>query len=167
MVLINATSVITPVVAGGAIDNYTFIFILAGGFLGTYLGLVVPFYREKNKYGKEGIELLFDKDFLKIAGGSLVIAIVGTGAIYPHLTALADPSVGYIASFMSAITWAFSMNIAGNWIKGSNNKDAEEQFIVKKAQALQASGKFDTILAKLNGEKSDNNGGSSVTEPSS
>lgn len=161
MALENATTTVIstslPVVAGGAVDNYTYLFILVGGLLGTYLGLMLPFYREKNKYGKEGIELLFDRDFLKIAAGAFVISIVGTGAIYPQLTAMADSNVGYIASFISAATFAFTMNIAGNWIKGTNNKEAEELLAVKKAEELRAIGRFDTVLAKLKGPSSSNN----------
>jgi hypothetical protein len=154
MALENVTTVIStslPNVAGGAVDNYTYVFILVGGLIGTYLGLMLPFYREKNKYGKEGIDLLFDKDFLKVAGGAFIISIVGTGAIYPQLTAMADSNIGYVASFMSAATFAFAMNIAGNWIKGTNNREAEEQLIVKKAEELRATGRFETVLAKLKG----------------
>lgn len=160
MVLENTTAIITtitPTIAGGAIDNNTYIFILIGGLIGTYLGIMLPFYREKNKYGREGIELLFDKDFLKIAVGAFIISIVGTGAIYPQLTALADSSIGYLASFMSAVTFAFTMNIAGSWIKGTNNREAEEQLAVKKAEELKASGRFETVLAKINGNSGSNN----------
>jgi len=134
------------------VDNYTYLFILIGGLIGTYLGVMLPFYREKNKYGKEGIELLFDRDFLKIAAGAFIISVVGTGAIYPQLTALADDSVGYIASFMSAVTLAFTVNIAGSWIKGSNNKEAEEQLILKKAERIQVVKKTEESNPTVGGE---------------
>lgn len=138
MVLENVTAIITDVVnnpSGGA-NEYVWIFLILGGIVGTFLGVMLPYYREKRKFGKEGIDLFFDKDFLKTGAGALIISVVVIGAIYPQLLANNDPAASYGSSFIAAATLAFTLNIGGNWIIGTNNRAAEEQLVTKKAEAL-------------------------------
>ena len=178
MALENTTSAIITTIApqavGGEVDNYVYLFIILGGIIGTFLGMIIPWYRAKRKFGKEGIDLLFDKDFLKTAGFALIVSIVSIGALYPTLLAGADTSGTYFSIFLAAATLAFTVNVGGSWMIGTNNKEAEEQLIVKKSLALQASGRFDAVLAKLNGTSNTVNkteqpkgsvGGDSVTQP--
>lgn len=144
MALENVTTVITDVINSqtqGA-NEYVWIFLILGGIIGTFLGIMLPYYREKRKFGKEGIDLFFDKDFLKTGAGALMISVVVIGAIYPQLLANADPAASYGSAFIAAATLAFTLNIGGNWIIGTNNKAAEEQLVTKKAELLLASGKL-------------------------
>jgi hypothetical protein len=139
MVLENVTTIVADVVnpSGGTGSNeYVWIFLIIGGIVGTFLGVMLPYYREKRKFGKEGIDLFFDKDFLKTGAGALVISVVVVGAIYPQLLANSDPAASYGSAFIAAATLAFSLNIGGNWIIGTNNTHAEAQLIVKKANQL-------------------------------
>jgi len=145
-----ATIVTTITTAAGAVDNYTYLALVLGGIIGTFLGMMIPYYRAKRKFGKEGIDLLFDKDFLKVAAFALATSIIGVGSLYPTLLAGADPSGTYFAAFLTAATTAFTINVGGSWMIGTNNKEAEEQLAVKKAEQLKSEGKFDTILAKIN-----------------
>jgi len=138
MVLENVTTVISDVVNPSGANEYVWIFLILGGIIGTFLGVMLPYYREKRKFGKEGIDLFFDKDFLKTGAGALVISVVVVGAIYPQLLANADPAASYGSAFIAAATLAFSLNIGGNWIIGTNNTQAETQLVEKKAQILLA-----------------------------
>lgn len=155
MVLENVTTLITDVVnpSNGA-NEYVWIFLILGGIIGTFLGVMLPYYREKRKFGKEGIDLFFDKDFLKTGAGALVISVVVVGAIYPQLLANADPAASYGSAFIAAATLAFTLNIGGNWIIGTNNAKAEAQLVEKKAEILLATRQLNT---------SQNNNGSSGT----
>lgn len=142
MVLENVTAVITDI-AGSTVtavesNPYVWLFLIVGGIIGTFLALMLPFLREKRKYGREGIELLFDKEFLKVAAGALAISIITIGSIYPQLLANTDPSASYGSAFIAAATLAFTLNIGGNWIIGSNNAAAQNQLIEKKANVLVA-----------------------------
>lgn len=142
MVLENVTTVITDI-AGSTVTSvesnpYVWLFLVIGGIIGTFLALMLPYLREKRKFGKEGIDLLFDKDFLKVAASSLVISIVGVGSIYPTLMANADPSASYGSAFIAAATLAFTLNVGGSWIIGSNNAAAQNQLVEKKANILMA-----------------------------
>lgn len=152
MVLENetATIVTTITTAAGSIDNYTYLALILGGIIGTFLGMIIPYYRKKREFGKEGIDLLFDKDFLKVAGFALATSVIGIGALYPTLLAGADPSATYFSTFLAAATTAFTVNVGGSWMIGTNNKEAEEQLAVKKAEELKATGRFNQVLAKLN-----------------
>ncbi len=145
MVLENVTTVIADVVnpSNGA-NEYVWIFLIIGGIVGTFLGVMLPYYREKRKFGKEGIDLFFDKDFLKTGAGALVISVVVVGAIYPQLLANTDPAASYGSAFIAAATLAFSLNIGGNWIIGSNNSAAEAKLVEKKAQVLLATRQLNT-----------------------
>ena len=138
MVLENVTTVVSDVVNPSGANEYVWIFLIIGGIVGTFLGVMLPYYREKRKFGKEGIDLFFDKDFLKTGAGALVISVVVVGAIYPQLLANADPAASYGSAFIAAATLAFSLNIGGNWIIGTNNTQAETQLVEKKAQILLA-----------------------------
>jgi hypothetical protein len=140
MVLENVTAIITDVVnpSGSGANEYVWIFLIIGGIVGTFLGVMLPYYREKRKFGKEGIDLFFDKDFLKTGAGALVISVVVVGAIYPQLLANSDPAASYGSAFIAAATLAFTLNIGGNWIIGTNNSSAEAQLVDKKAQVLLA-----------------------------
>jgi hypothetical protein len=139
MVLENVSAIITDVVnpSNGA-NEYVWIFLIIGGIVGTFLGVMLPYYREKRKFGKEGIDLFFDKDFLKTGAGALIISIVVVGAIYPQLLANTDPAASYGSAFIAAATLAFTLNIGGNWIIGTNNAQAEAKLVEKKAQILLA-----------------------------
>ena len=138
MALENVTAVIADVVNPSGANEYVWIFLILGGIVGTFLGVMLPYYREKRKFGKEGIDLFFDKDFLKTGAGALIISIVVIGAIYPQLLANNDPAASYGSSFIAAATLAFTLNIGGNWIIGTNNRQAEAQLVEKKAQLLLA-----------------------------
>jgi hypothetical protein len=142
MVLENVTGIITSVVDGttSSVESnpYVWLFLIMGGIIGTFLALMLPFLREKRKFGKEGIELLFDKEFLKVAAGSLAISIITIGSIYPQLLANTDSSASYGSAFIAAATLAFTLNIGGNWIIGSNNSNAELKLVEKKAEQLVA-----------------------------
>lgn len=162
MALQNVTTVITNISPSVvAIDNFTYLAIILGGIIGTFLGMMIPYYKAKKKYGKEGIDLLFDKDFLKVAAFALATSIVGIGSLYPTLLAGADPSATYFASFLTATTTAFLINVGGTWMIGTNNKEAEDQLAVKRTQRIEAEGRLEEVRAKLNSKQ--NNG--SVTEP--
>lgn len=136
MVLENVTAIITNAVNVNGANDYVWIYLILGGIVGTFLGIMLPYYREKRKFGKEGIDLFFDKDFLKTGAGALIISVVVIGAIYPTLLANADPAASYGSTFIAAATLAFTLNIGGNWIIGSNNKQAEDQLVEKKANIL-------------------------------
>jgi len=151
MALENVTAVITDITGGNGANEYVWIFLIIGGIVGTFLGVMLPYYREKRKFGKEGIDLFFDKDFLKTGAGALVISVVVVGAIYPQLLANADPAASYGSAFIAAATLAFTLNIGGNWIIGTNNSQAEAQLVEKKAQVL---------LATRQLNNTSNNGGS-------
>lgn len=153
MVLENVTAIITDAVNVNGTNDYVWIYLILGGIIGTFLGIMLPYYREKRKFGKEGIDLFFDKDFLKTGAGALVISVVVVGSIYPTLLANTDPAASYGSAFLAAATLAFTLNIGGNWIIGTNNKQAEEQLVQKKAENLLATGKL-----RLN-----NNGGAQTT----
>ena len=148
-----ATIVTTITTAAGSVDNYTYLALILGGIIGTFLGMMIPYYRAKRAYGKEGIDLIFDKDFLKIAAFALATSIIGVGSLYPTLLAGADPSGTHFAAFLTAATTAFTINVGGAWMIGTNNKEAEDQLAVKRAQKLQAEGKFEDIAAKLNNKQ--------------
>ena len=155
-----ATIVTTITTAAGSIDNYTYLALILGGIIGTFLGMMIPYYKAKRKFGKEGIDLLFDKDFLKVGAFALATSTIGIGSLYPTLLAGADQSGTYFASFLTAATTAFMINVGGAWMIGTNNKEAEEQLAVKKAEELKATGKFDSVLAKLNAKQNNNDGSS-------
>lgn len=138
MVLENVTTIIQDVVNPSGANEYVWIFLIIGGIVGTFLGVMLPYYREKRKFGKEGIDLFFDKDFLKTGAGALVISVVVVGAIYPQLLANSDPAASYGSAFIAAATLAFTLNIGGNWIIGTNNSASEAQLVEKKAQILLA-----------------------------
>jgi len=144
MALENVTAVITDITGGNGANEYVWIFLIIGGIVGTFLGVMLPYYREKRKFGKEGIDLFFDKDFLKTGAGALIISIVVVGAIYPQLLANADPAASYGSAFIAAATLAFTLNIGGNWIIGTNNAQAEARLIEKKAQILLATRQLNT-----------------------
>lgn len=142
MVLENVTSIITGV-AGSTVtavesNPYVWLFLIVGGIIGTFAAMMLPFLREKRKFGKEGIDLFFDKDFLKVGATALVISIIGIGSIYPTLLSNANPSASYGSAFISAATLAFTLNVGGSWIIGSNNATAQNQLIEKKANVLVA-----------------------------
>lgn len=120
------------------VNNYVYIFVFLGGIIGTFAGVMLPYYREKRKYGKEGIDLIFDPAFLKVAAAAFIASVTGTGAIFPTLLAGSDSSASYFATLLTAATTAFTINIAGNWIIGTNNKEAEQQLVEKKAAKLAA-----------------------------
>ena len=177
MVLENVTTVIVDVVnpsgSGGGANEYVWIFLIIGGIVGTFLGVMLPYYREKRKFGKEGIDLFFDKDFLKTGAGALVISVVVVGAIYPQLLANADPAASYGSAVIAAATLAFSLNIGGNWIIGTNNSQAEAQLVEKKAQILlatkqlNASSNNSSVGTEPNKTPSGVVGGEDVTQPPS
>lgn len=134
MALDNVTAIITSAVTGNnnGANDMVWLFLVLGGIVGTFLAIMLPYYREKRKFGKEGIDLFFDKDFLKVGAGALVISIISIGAIYPALLAQADPAASYGSAFIAAATLAFTLNVGGSWIIGTNNKEAEEQLVEKK-----------------------------------
>jgi len=179
MVLENVTAVITDITGGNSGSNeYVWIFLIIGGIVGTFLGVMLPYYREKRKFGKEGIDLFFDKDFLKTGAGALIISIVVVGAIYPQLLANTDPAASYGSAFIAAATLAFTLNIGGNWIIGTNNKQAEAQLVEKKAQILLATRQLNSTSspAAVSTETTSTSttttggpvvGGEGVTQPSS
>jgi hypothetical protein len=179
MVLENVTTVIQDVVNPSGANEYVWIFLILGGIVGSFLGVMLPYYREKRKFGKEGIDLFFDKDFLKTGAGALVISVVVVGAIYPQLLANTDPAASYGSAFIAAATLAFTLNIGGNWIIGTNNAQAEAQLVQKKAEILLATRQFNTASQQNNngssGTVSNNTnttggpvvGGEGVTQPGS
>jgi hypothetical protein len=139
MALENITTIVTD--AGSALQSsneYVWIFIILGGIIGTFLGVMLPYYRKRREFGKEGIDLIFDKDFLKTGAGALVISVVVVGALYPTLAASSDPGASYGSAFLAAASLAFTLNIGGNWIIGTNNAQAETLLIQKKAEQLVA-----------------------------
>lgn len=156
MTIENVTAIITDTINSqtAGVDNYVYLFLIIGGIIGTFLGMIIPWYRAKRKFDKEGIDLLFDKDFLKTSAFAFITSVVSIGALYPTLLAGADTSGTYFSIFLAAATTAFTINIGGAWIIGTNNKEAEEQLAVKKTEELRASGRFDTVLAKLNNSES-------------
>jgi len=166
MVIENATTTLVTTIlpqgilgtTSGGVDNFTYLFIIVGAIVGTFLGMMIPYYRAKRQFGKEGIELLFDKDFLKVGGFALVTSVISVGALYPTLLAGADQSGSYFSVFLAAATTAFTINIGGSWIIGTNNKEAEEQLAVKRVEKLESEGKLQAVKAKLN-----NSGNSSST----
>lgn len=133
----NVTAIITDVVnpSGGA-NDYVWLFLVLGGIVGTFLAIMLPYYREKRKYGKEGIDLFFDKDFLKVGAGALVVSVITVGSIYPALLAQNDPAASYGSAFLASATLAFTLNVGGSWIIGTNNQVAEAKLIEKKANQL-------------------------------
>src|SRR5688500_6065826 len=108
----NVTKIITDAASTAVESNpYVWIFLVLGGIIGTFLAIMLPYYREKRKFGKEGIDLFFDKDFLKVGAGALMISVVVIGAIYPQLLANNDPSASYGSAFIAAATLAFTLNV--------------------------------------------------------
>lgn len=175
MALENVTAIVADVInpSGGA-NEYVWIFLVLGGIIGTFMGVMLPYYREKRKFGKEGIDLIFDKDFLKTGAGALIISIIAIGAIYPQLLANADPAASYGSAFIAAATLAFTLNVGGNWIIGSNNKQAEEQLVQKKADTLALQNQLKASQQVKSGEPSGTVsdkegvlGGSDVVQPGS
>ena len=140
MVLENetATIVTTITTAAGSVDNFTYLALIFGGIIGTFLGMMIPYYKKKKEFGKEGVDLIFDKDFLKVAAFALAASVIGIGLLYPTLLAGADQSGSYFATFLAAATAAFTINVGGSWMIGTNNKEAEEQLILKKAERINA-----------------------------
>jgi hypothetical protein len=174
MVLENVTTVIQDVVNPSGANEYVWIFLILGGIVGSFLGVMLPYYREKRKFGKEGIDLFFDKDFLKTGAGALVISVVVVGAIYPQLLANTDPAASYGSAFIAAATLAFTLNIGGNWIIGTNNAQAEAQLVEKKAQILLATRQLNAQNSVASGTSVNNGstggpvvGGEGVTQPGS
>ncbi len=173
MALENVSAIITDVVnpSGGA-NEYVWIFLILGGIVGSFLGVMLPYYREKRKFGKEGIDLFFDKDFLKTGAGALIISVVVVGAIYPQLLANTDPAASYGSAFIAATTLAFTLNIGGNWIIGTNNAQAEAQLVEKKAQILLATRQLNSTSSPVSTETNNITGGpvvggEGVTQPGS
>ena len=176
MVLENVSAIITDVVNPSGANEYVWIFLILGGIVGSFLGVMLPYYREKRKFGKEGIDLFFDKDFLKTGAGALIISVVVVGAIYPQLLANTDPAASYGSAFIAATTLAFTLNIGGNWIIGTNNAQAEAKLVEKKAQILLATRQLNASNggSVVGTEPSNNNttggpvvGGEGVTQPGS
>jgi len=170
MVLENVTTVISDVVNPSGANEYVWIFLILGGIIGTFLGVMLPYYREKRKFGKEGIDLFFDKDFLKTGAGALVISVVVVGAIYPQLLANADPAASYGSAVIAAATLAFSLNIGGNWIIGTNNTQAESQLVEKKANQLALARQFNSAVGTETQKTPGGGGvvgGEDVTQPPS
>ncbi len=174
MVLENVSAIITDVVNPSGANEYVWIFLILGGIVGSFLGVMLPYYREKRKFGKEGIDLFFDKDFLKTGAGALIVSVVVIGAIYPQLLANTDPAASYGSAFLSAVTLAFTLNIAGNWIIGTNNAQAEAQLVEKKAQILLATRQLNSTSSPVSTETNNTNitggpvvGGEGVTQPGS
>jgi hypothetical protein len=179
MALENVTAIITDAVnPSGGTNEYVWIFLIIGGIVGTFLGVMLPYYREKRKFGKEGIDLFFDKDFLKTGAGALIISVVVVGAIYPQLLANTDPAASYGSAFIAAATLAFTLNIGGNWIIGTNNAQAEAQLVEKKAQILLATRQLNTVnngsVPEVNNTNTNNTtgggpvvGGDDVVQPGS
>ena len=174
MALENVTTVIQDVVNPSGANEYVWIFLILGGIVGSFLGVMLPYYREKRKFGKEGIDLFFDKDFLKTGAGALVISVVVVGAIYPQLLANTDPAASYGSAFIAAATLAFTLNIGGNWIIGTNNAQAEAQLVQKKAQILLATRQLNAQNSIASGTSVNNGstggpvvGGEGVTQPGS
>jgi hypothetical protein len=172
MVLENVTAIITDVVnpSGAQSNEYVWIFLIIGGIVGTFLGVMLPYYREKRKFGKEGIDLFFDKDFLKTGAGALVMSIVVVGAIYPQLLANTDPAASFGSAFIAAATLAFTLNIAGNWIIGTNNAAAEAKLVEKKAEILLATRQLNASKQPSVGTAASSNngpvvGGDDVVQP--
>jgi hypothetical protein len=172
MVLENVTTVIQDVVNPSGANEYVWIFLILGGIVGSFLGVMLPYYREKRKFGKEGIDLFFDKDFLKTGAGALVISVVVVGAIYPQLLANTDPAASYGSAFIAAATLAFTLNIGGNWIIGTNNAQAEAQLVEKKAQILLATRQLNAQNSIASGTSVNNGstggpvvGGDDVVQP--
>ena len=140
MVLENetATIVTTITTATGSVDNFTYLALIFGGIIGTFLGMMIPYYKKKKEFGKEGVDLIFDKDFLKVAAFAFAASVIGIGSLYPTLLAGADQSGTYFSTFLAAATTAFTLNIGGAWMIGTNNKEAEEQVVLKKAERINA-----------------------------
>ena len=164
MALENITTIITDIGSAAALqqgqsNEYIWIFIILGGIIGTFLGVMLPYYRKRREFGKEGIDLIFDKDFLKTGAGALVISIVVVGALYPQLAATSDPGASYGSAFLAAASLAFTLNIGGNWIIGTNNSQAETLLIQKKAEELVALKQIEPPKGTVGGE-------GSVSQPS-
>jgi hypothetical protein len=165
MVLENVTTVIQDVVNPSGANEYVWIFLILGGIVGSFLGVMLPYYREKRKFGKEGIDLFFDKDFLKTGAGALVISVVVVGAIYPQLLANTDPAASYGSAFIAAATLAFTLNIGGNWIIGTNNAQAQ---ILLATRQLNAQNSIASGTSVNNGSTGGPVvGGEGVTQPGS
>ena len=102
-------------------NNWFILSVIVGGILGTVGGTMLPYWREQRKLGKDGIDLLFDKAFLKATAGAFILSVVALGAIYPQLLAAADPSAAYITTIISTAGLAFTLNIVGNWLIGTSS----------------------------------------------
>lgn len=160
MALENITTIITDGSTSLQQSNeFVWVFIILGGIIGTFLGVMLPYYRKRREFGKEGIDLIFDKDFLKTGAGALVISIVVVGALYPQLAATSDPGASYGSAFLAAASLAFTLNIGGNWIIGTNNSQAENKLIEKRANELVALKQIDQPKGAVGGE-------GSVSQPS-
>lgn len=117
-------------------NNWFILSVIIGGIIGSVVGTMLPYWREKRKLGKDGVQLIFDKEFLKATAGAFILSTVALGAVYPQLLAAADPGASYITTIITTAGLAFSLNIVGNWLIGTG-KITEEAKIQAMKMKLQ------------------------------
>lgn len=100
-------------------NNWFILSVIIGGLIGSVIGTMLPYWREQRKLGRDGIDLIFDKAFLKATAGAFILSTVALGAVYPQLLANADPAASYITTIITTAGLAFSLNIVGNWLVGT------------------------------------------------
>lgn len=116
--------------------------VVAGLAIGHYLATMLPYWKERRKLEKEGVNLKFDDQFLQTAILSGIGTLVFVGTIFPVALANVDPTASITVTFLAAFTTAFTGNTLVNKSVGTGKitEEAKEQALQNKLLRLQQKG---------------------------
>lgn len=120
----------------GLEQNLQSIIILIGAFAGNFVAGIIPFWKARQEFKEQGIDIVFDNKFLGTMAVAAITSFVIVGGAFSELALQIDPEATIIMTFLSAATLGYGINRGLNAMMPSPNTEQKEQAIQIQEQVV-------------------------------
>lgn len=120
----------------GLEQNLQSIIILIGAFAGNFVAGILPFWKARQEFREQGLDIVFDNKFLGTMAIAAITSFVIVGGAFSELALQIDPQATIIMTFLSAATLGYGINRGLNAMMPSPNQEQKEQAIQIQEKAV-------------------------------
>lgn len=120
----------------GLEQNLQSIIILIGAFAGNFVAGILPFWKARQEFKEQGLDIVFDNKFIGTMAVAAITSFVIVGGAFSELALQIDPEATIIMTFLSAATLGYGINRGLNTLMPSPNTEQKEQVIQIQEQVV-------------------------------
>jgi hypothetical protein len=120
----------------GLESNLQSIIILIGAFAGNFVAGILPYWKARQEFREQGLEIVFDNKFLGTMAIAAITSFVIVSGAFNSIFLQIDPQATIIMTFISAATLGYGLNRGLNAMMPSPNQEQKEQVIQIQERAI-------------------------------